>query len=60
MSVNDEQVVFNILKAMEYLETIGNCFAVNIIEQIVTKVQEGSQLFGPLEHILTTMEIEED
>lgn len=60
MSVNDEQVVFNILKAMEYLETIGNCFAVNIIEQIVTKVQEGSQLFGPLEHILTTKEIEED
>lgn len=60
MSVNDEQVVFNILKAMEYLETIGNCFAVNIIEQIDTKVQEGSQLFGPLEHILTTKEIEED
>lgn len=36
MTANDEQMVFNIFKAMEYQEIIDVCFAVNII----TKVQE--------------------
>lgn len=38
MKVNDEQVVFNIFKAMEYPETTDDCFAVNVIDQIVSEV----------------------
>lgn len=42
MRVINEQVVFNIFKAIEYIETTDDCFAINIIEQTATKVHERS------------------
>lgn len=33
MDVKDEQVGFNIIKDMEYLETTNDCFAVNVSEK---------------------------
>lgn len=40
MIVNNEQVVFNIFMAIEYLESLASkCMIVNIIRNVVTKVQ---------------------
>lgn len=39
MIVNNEQVVFNIFMAIEYLESLDDYFVVNIIRNVVTKVQ---------------------
>lgn len=47
MRINNEQVVFNIFKAMEYLETTDDCFATNIIQQKVMEVEERSQFLDP-------------
>lgn len=37
MRVNNKQVVFNIIMAVEYLETTDDYFVVNIIEQTATE-----------------------
>lgn len=39
MIVNNEQVVFNIFMVIEYLESLDDYFVVNIIRNVVTKVQ---------------------
>lgn len=38
MRVNVEQVVFNIFKAMDYMEETDTYFAINLIEQAVSEV----------------------
>lgn len=61
MIVNNEQVVFNMFKAMEYPESSDDYFVVNnIIENAVTKVQERSQPPNPLERALVTDDRIED
>lgn len=58
--VNNEQVVFNNSKAMKYLETTNDYFVLNVIEQVVIKVQERRQFSNPLKHILTSKYLEEE
>lgn len=61
MWVNNKEVVFNIFKVMEYLETIDDYFAVNVIKQTITEVEERGQFSDPSNHILTSkLEEEED
>lgn len=60
MGMNDEQVLFNIFKAIEYPEATNDCFVVNHIVQAILEIQERSQFSEPLEHILTSKEIEEE
>lgn len=57
--VNNEQVVFNIIKDMKYPKSNDDCFAVRVIEHTATKVQERSQ-FSTLEDILTSKDKEEE
>lgn len=56
--VNNEQVIFNIFKDMEYPKSADDYFAINIIKQTVLEMQEGNQFLDPLEHILTSKGIE--
>lgn len=37
MRVNDEQVIFNIFKAMKYPELTDDCFVVNVIHRAMIK-----------------------
>lgn len=47
MWVNNKEVVFNIFKIMEYLETIDDYFAVNVIKQTIIEVEERGQFSDP-------------
>lgn len=60
MRVNNQYGVFNIFKAMEYPTSTNGNFIVNIIKQTVIDVQERSHFLDPLEHILTSKDIEEE
>ena len=54
MRVNDEQVVFNIFKAMKYPIETDDCFALNQVDQVVAKFQKRNQFSDLLEHALTS------
>lgn len=58
--LNNEQVVFNNSMAMKYSEITDDYFVVNVIEQVVTKVQERRQFSNPLKHILTSKYLEKE
>ena len=54
MRVNDEQVDFNIFKAMKYPMETDDCFAVNQVDQAVAEFQKRNQFSDLLEHALTS------
>ena len=43
MRVNDEQVVFNIFKAMKYPVETDDCFAVSQVDQAIAEFQKRDQ-----------------
>lgn len=47
MRVNNEQVIFNIFKAMEYPNVTNDYFVVNINQKQVKKSLEKCQFLGP-------------
>ena len=60
MRVNDEQVVFNIFKAMKYPEETDDCFAVSHIDQAVAEFQKRNQFSDQLEHALASEVLPEE
>lgn len=60
MRLNNEQVIFNIFKAMEYPNSTNDNFTVSIIQRTVSEVQERSQSIDSLERLLTIKNVGKD
>ncbi|KAI4315930.1 hypothetical protein L6164_023958 [Bauhinia variegata] len=60
LRVQEEEVTFDILKALKYPADEEACFRVDLIEQYVQEVEQNSKFSEPLEACLAGMTPEED
>lgn len=60
MRANNGQAVLKIFKAMEYLESADDCFSIGVFEQKILEIQERCQVSNPVEHMLTSKDIDKE
>ncbi|XP_062104400.1 uncharacterized protein LOC133815598 [Humulus lupulus] len=53
MRIQDEQVTFNVFKAMRFLDEVEECSVVSVVDSLASKELENSCLDDPLERLLS-------